>query len=63
MTLHKIGLHYFSVKRPWMAYGLDRRSDVAYIVVIKGFMSIDLEVAKWAIIVWFLSSRFPIPRV
>ena len=46
-----------------MIYGFDLRSDAAYVVVIKGFRSIDLEVAKWAIIVWFLSSRFPIPRV
>jgi hypothetical protein len=63
LTFHKIGLHYFSVKRPWMVYGFDRRSDAAYVVVIKGFRSIDLEVVKWVIIAWFLSSRFPIPRV
>jgi hypothetical protein len=51
------------VKHPWMVYGFDLRKDAAYIVVIKGFRSIGLEVVKWVIIVWFLSNRFPIPRV
>jgi hypothetical protein len=46
-----------------MMYGFDRRRDGAYVVVIKGLRSIGLEVVKWVIIAWFLSSRFPIPRV
>ena len=51
------------VKRPWVFYGFDRRRDAAYVVVVKGLRSIGLEVVKWVIIAWFLSSRFPIPRV
>ncbi len=54
-------LHYFEYASKDGV--LIRRSDAAYVVVIKGFKSNDLEAVKWVITVWFLSSRFPIPRV